>query len=554
MPRIETIFTKARPIKKLCIIDYDYDLFCEINNIFTEEIGGFFNLILLNNDKIFSQNTLDFIKYHDPDIIINYSACDNDLLFDKFIIRVIDPKKKKNFNLKHFIIPISLLDNIPDLVRSVFSEKINKIVTWDSRFKKPEHSVNFVNLGSLSKQEEKEIRGNNILQEVNIYSVQLGFVNMNIFKIMEENSNLLFVYNLLYHQALSNSIYSVNNNKNEYFSREDTIIFGKSDDLDSITYFWNTRATYPHAKIIWIPAELFDEYLYGIKEFSNFCIFFGGDELRNRLRQICENFTEIIPDRYYFNSSYSGWNLFEHIQNVTFNDDHVRIIHPQNKLFSKSGFNINIALEIRGIEESILPQSPILGRIFKQDDPFNEHHFVKIGSNGLAILLSDFYSYKESSLFEELKIPTDVQIFKEILNERGLTSKESKQSQIISQVINLLDGYHNIEILKDEAVFNLIVKIAPKRIGIIAKELSKELNGSIEEEKLEGLISEIIGDITTIKSDIYTEADQFYSRAGGRSKVKDKKIFFSKIEELYFLNFLLRGKRVICKKCGNILW
>ena len=113
MSRIETILTKARPIKKLCIIDYDFDLFCEINNIFTEEIGGFFNLILLNNNKLFSQNILDFIKYHDPDIIVNYSECDNDLLLAKFNIRVIDPKSQENFNLNHLIIPISVLRQYP---------------------------------------------------------------------------------------------------------------------------------------------------------------------------------------------------------------------------------------------------------------------------------------------------------------------------------------------------------------------------------------------------------------------------------------------------------
>lgn len=554
MSRIETILSKARPIKKLCIIDDDFDLFCEINNTFTEEIGGFFNLILLNNDKLFSKNTIDFIKYHDPDIVINYSKCENDLLLAKFNVRIIDPKSQGNFNLNHFTIPIFVLDNIPDLVRSVFYETFNKIVVWDNQFKEPENSVNFVNLGSLSKEAEKEIQSNNIFRGVKIDNVQPRLANQDIFRIREENSNLLYVSTLLSRPTSISSIYSVNHNRNNYFSDEGTIIFGRSDDLESITYFWNTRATYPYSKLIWIPVELVDDYLYGIKKFNNFCIFSGGEELKDNLRNICEKFKEIASDKYYFSSSFSCWDSFEHLQNVAFNDDYARIIHPQSKLFSKSGFNVNIALEIRGFEETILPQSPILGRLFKQDDQFNKHHFVKIGSNGLAILLSDFAPYQESPLYEELKIPTDVQIFKEILTERGLTSKESKQSQIISQVINLLDGYQNIEILKDEAVFDLIVKIAPKRIDRIVKELSKELNASVEEEKLEDLICDIIGDISTIKSDTYIEADDFYSLAGGSQKVNDKKNFFSKIEKLYFLNLLLRGKKVICQKCGTTLW
>ena len=445
-------------------------------------------------------------------------------------------------------------DNIPDLVHSTFYEIFDKIVVCDSQFKEPKNSVNFVNLGSISKKVEKEIQANNIFRGVRIDHVQLRLANQNIFKIMEENSNLLFVYTMLSRPTNIDSIFSVNHNRNKYFSDEGTIIFGRSDDLESITYFWNTRATYPYSKLIWIPVELVDEYLYGIKKSNNFCIFSGGEDLRDNLRNLCEEFTEIASDKYYFSSSFSCWSLFEHLQNISFNDDYVRIIHPQSKLFSKSGFNVNIALEISGFEETILPQSPILGRLFMQDDQSNKHHFVKIGSNGFAILLSDFAPYEESPLYEELKIPTDVQIFKEILAERGLTSKESKQSQIISQVINLLDGYDNIEILKDEAVFDLIVKIAPKRIDRIVKELSKELKASVEKEKLEGLICDIIGDITTIKSDTYIEADHFFSLAGGSQKVNDKMKFFSKIEKLYFLNLLLRGKKVVCQKCGTTLW
>jgi len=554
MSRIETILTRVRPIKKLCIIDYDYDLFCEINNAFTEEIGGFFNLILLNNDKLFSQNTLDFVKYHDPDIIINFSGIADSLLLEKFNTRVINRKSQKDFNLKHFTIPISVLDNVPDFIRSTFFETFNRLVVWDGKFKEPKYSVNFVNLGAISEQDLMGIEQNNVFQGVSIDFAHPRLSNQDVFRIMEESSNLLFVYNLLYRQSISSSVYSVNNNRNEYFSKDTTIIFGKSDDLDSIIYFWNTRATYPYSKIFWIPIEAFDEYPYGIQDCSNYCIFSDEDELRDRLKQICNNFIEIVPDRYYFHSSYNGWNAFEHLQNVSFNGNLVRIIHPQNKLFSNSGFNVNIALEISGIDEAILPQSPILGRLFKQDDSFDKHHFVKIGSRGMAILLSDFNPYEESPLFEELTIPAEIQIFDGILGERGLTYKESKQSQIISQVISLLGGYDNIEILKDQTIFDLIVKIAPKRIERIVKDLSRELSCSIEEERLEKFINAIIGGITTVKSDTYIEADRFYNLAGGSSKAGKKEIFLSKIEDLYALNFLLRGKVIICKRCGTTLW
>ncbi|WP_048152448.1 hypothetical protein [Methanolacinia paynteri] len=554
MSRIETITTKVRPIKKLCIIDNDFGLFCHINNVFTEEIGGFYNLILLNDDKLFSQNTLDFIKYHDPDIIINYSKRENELLLEKFKIRVIDPKAKENFNLGHYTIPISVLDNIPDLAKSVFLERVKKIILCNSNSKKPENSVNFVNLGSYSVEEENNIKRNPLFQGIEIDNAPIRFGNLNIFKIRENNSNILYINNLIYRPYPLDSVFTINNNQKGYFYQKPAIIFGNPNELDSIIYFWNTRATYPYSELFWISIESFDEYLNQIKQFSNFCIFSESDELREKLKQICEKFEEINPDRYYFNGSYGGWDCFEYLQNIAFNDDHVRIIHPQEKLFSKSGFNVNIALEINGIEETILPQSTNLGRLFKEDNPHSKQYFAKVGSRGFAILLEKFVPYEESPLSEILKIPSEIQIFNGILAERDLTYNETKNSQVTKQVINLLGGYDNIEILKDEVIYDLIVEIAPKRIERIVKDLSIELKCKIDDEILEELIKEKFEDIAPIKSEPDYTVDDFYSRAGGYEKIKDKKSFQSNIEKLYSSNLLLRGKGMLCKQCGSRLW
>jgi len=94
MSQIETIVSKVRPIKKLSIIEDDISIFLKIIQDYSKEIGGFYNLVLLNDECLFSQNTIDFVNNHDPDLIINYSNCENEKLVKNFKTKVLDGKSK----------------------------------------------------------------------------------------------------------------------------------------------------------------------------------------------------------------------------------------------------------------------------------------------------------------------------------------------------------------------------------------------------------------------------------------------------------------------------
>ena len=121
MPQIETIVSTVRPIKKLSIIDNDPPLFFKIIQNYTEELGGFYNLILLNDESLFSENTINFVNEHDPDLIINYSKCENIQLEKIFKTKVLDGKNP-NFRYISIATPLGIFDNIPDNILSFFNE------------------------------------------------------------------------------------------------------------------------------------------------------------------------------------------------------------------------------------------------------------------------------------------------------------------------------------------------------------------------------------------------------------------------------------------------
>src|SRR6266567_619084 len=89
MNKVVSIRTKVRPIKKLLLIDQDQrSIFASFLNLVSEEISGFRNIVLLNDDALFSKERTEFVDRHDPDVILNYSKCSDDVLRDTFRTRV----------------------------------------------------------------------------------------------------------------------------------------------------------------------------------------------------------------------------------------------------------------------------------------------------------------------------------------------------------------------------------------------------------------------------------------------------------------------------------
>lgn len=554
MSQIETIVSTVRPIKKLSIIEDDFSIFFKIIRDYTEELGGFYNLILVNDESLFSENTIEFVNEHDPDLIINYSKCEHEKLAKIFKIKVLDGKDP-NFRYVTIETPLGIFDNIPENVLSFFKE-IKKIEVNFSSGDDYFHHFLVLNFGILTEKYQTDWEENDFFKPLTIKQINPGIGNLHAFDVLLSHEHtLLTISNALSRVTISTSIWTKDHNKANFFHLGPTLIIGSKKIRDYI-YFWNVRATYPHSANIWVPIEMFDDdfQTYYLKDFKHYCLLTTekSEEIRSTIRTKNSSCTEINGSKYYFHTIKNGWKSFEFIQNCVNDSGKVRIIHPQTKLFSKMGYNINLAIEIAGLEESYLPKSLELGKLFDQRPQFEPQHFMRMSSRGLTSLFTEFGYLDESSFLTEINIPNPEDIFRTLFKEKGITLKATKKTQAINQVIYLLNGLENFNLLTDPLIFDLIVKLSPKRIKRLGEEIAKNVESGLNGGEIEQLLIKNIDEVTTIYSQIFIQISQIESKLGVR--IKNNKNFFAKIQKLYDLNILLRGKKIVCPYCKQILW
>jgi len=555
MSQIETIVSTVRPIKKLSIIEEDFTLFLKIVQDYTEELGGFYNLILLNDDSLFSQNTIEFVNAHDPDLIINYSKCENEKLVKIFKTKVLDGKDQ---NFKYIAVKTNLgiFDNVPENIISFFNDmkeiEVN-FATGDSPF----HHFLALNFGILEEKFQQNWDENDFFKLRRIKQIDPGIENLHLYDtLLKRIDTILKISNALSRVSISSNIWTKNNNRRDYFYSGPTLIIG-SKNIRNYIYFWNVRATYPFSINVWIPLEMFfDDFFqkYVIKEFKYYCLLTKekNEEIRSIIKTTNNSSLEVTGEQYYFHTIENGWKSFDFLQNIIVDSGKVRIIHPQTKLFSKMGYNDNLAIEIKGLEESNLPKSLELGKLFDQRPEFEPHHFMRMSSRGLTSLFSEFGYLDDTSFLTEIKIPKSEDIFRLILKEREIDLKDTKSTQVFNQVMYLLKSRDNIALFTDPLIFDLIVKLSPKRIERLVKEITKNIKPDLGEDEIRHLLIENMDEVTTIYSEKFVQVSQIESMLG--IPLRTNEYFFDKIQKLYDLNILLRGKKIICPSCNQILW
>lgn len=451
---------------------------------------------------------------------------------------------------------MDIFDNIPESAQSFFKEIKNINANFTSE-DDPKHLFLALNYGILSEEFMEDRSDDDFLKSLNIKQIYPGIGNLHYFDVLLKRENtLITISNALSRVSISSSVWTKHHNKGNFFYEGSTLIIGSFNRIENCIYFWNIRATYPHSVNIWIPIELFDENFqtYFLKNFKHYCLLTEekSEDIRSIIRSINSSCTEIDGSKYYFHTIENGWNSYEFIQNCMIESGKIRIIHPQNKLFSKIGFNINLAIEIKGLAESYLPKSLELGRLFDQGISSEPQHFTRMSSRGLTNLFSDVNPLNETSFLYEVNIPKTEEIFSTLFREKRITLKETKNTQIINQVIFLLKGLDNLKILTDHLIFKLIVKLSPKRMDKLVKDIAIEIKQELSEEEIRQILIKKVGEITTIYSEIILQASQFASILG--ISKKEMESLHDKIQNLYKLNILLRGKKIVCPSCKQILW
>lgn len=545
MDKLVTISTRVRPIKKLFIIEPDDILkLIKIIELISSEINGYSNLILVNDKDLRNENTLNFINWHDPDIIVNCSNCSDDLIEEAFKIKIIDYSY-----INQISTPLMMFDNLPDFVKLLWKGEGFVHANFNSEINEND-LLKIVNFG-LIKEDLRQNLKNTIFKNIEIKDIESVDNEKNFINILkDQKENFLFISESLSLTSIGDSVWSENHNPNDYF-KDPTIVIGNYNDLKSIAYFWNMRATYPLSGIMWLPYELFSIYQNHLCEYKKICLF-GNEEIRNQIINKNHCFIQIDSSKYYFKGLIDEWRAFEHHQNISIIENKAMITHPENKFFSSNGFNLSFILEIRGFDEVLLPKSNSLGNLFINPNfKLLPYDFARISQKGLAIFSNNFEPFISSPLIEEIDLPDERKIFEAFFLEHDFNLRETKGVRIVEQLINLLGGYKQLEIIANITVFELLIKLTPKRIERIVKLVTSKLNNNISEDEIREQIINNIGMITTISSNIIVDLLKMNSLLGIK---KDKRDFYDYVQRLYNRKILLRGKSFDCPSCHSRLW
>jgi hypothetical protein len=372
---------------------------------------------------------------------------------------------------------------------------------------------------------------------------------------IQKFSECSFLYNLIDLAQIGHgsSVWHLDFNKDNLFKEKPTLIFGNKDDIRSMVYFWNIRATYPFNRTIWFPIELIDGHEESLREFEYCCNFSKEETVKNLITDIGIN--EIDCSQYYFGGYIVEWDVYENVQNVSIVDDKVRIQHPFDKQFSRHGLNVNFALEISGLTELHLPKSIELAKLFVSipDDSVFQHYFARSHKLGLSFYCDHFEPLRRIPIVKELNLPNNESIFFTLFNEYNLNLIEKPSSSITNETIEMLGGYDGLEVITNQDIFDLIVKLAPMRSDRIVEKLRQTIE--LNDQEIESL-KDLITENPTFYTSINPETPTSIETMGSMLPIPREKrnTLYPLIQTLYEKRILLRGKYFSCPYCKSKLW
>lgn len=570
MDRIITIETLVRPIRKLYVLEPgDIEAFISFIELSTDDVNGIFNIVLLNDAQLFSDNNVTFVRRHDPDIIVNYSQCEDKRLYECYRT-VVHNRNVKHFNPNRFKTPLAFFQNVPANILNLYqlagetfkvnetawtvmipstADDGNEVATSVKPLPKPEEILFSIHCGRISKEDLENIEIS-LFRETTVRSLETpdDFSSA----IEDHDNNFLYLPAQFSGHSPSWSIFAIDYNLERYFNDKPTIIFSKADDLKGMTYFWNIRATYPNTKLLWMPIELIERYITLLQGFGHFCSFTDDLHAHPSLKPLLDKMTEIDSSKLYFQEVHS-WNSFKSLQNVYVKENKLRVHHPSDKLLSKMGLS-NSMFEVKGLTEARLPISSALGEQFIEEYVKDSSFYLtsRITKDGWATSTSGSGILDDEDLIVDILLPNDRDVFQTLFNDHGLVIAETKGTKIIDRIIELVGSVENLDVLLSPEIFELLVMLTPPRIEKIAKEIKKELAPEMAEGRIIEVLQKNIEGLTVINSNKSATLNDMFSLVSQTGV--DKTTFYDRIQGLYEKKILLRGKHFRCSFCEGDLW
>jgi hypothetical protein len=563
MSELISVMTLVRPIRKLFVIENgDLSTFQKLVEFCSEDLNGIRTLILLNDEHLFSENTVALVTTHDPDVILNYSKASDQALYERYRTKVVRTNHRPR-ELQPYRTHLATVQQYPTVLRNIFAYQGKNLAL--------DETIYALVRSSGEKEDDKDASLSPTVEElcfaVNCGSVSSGFFDMRKFGVFRDvkiesvstfrqlvdavrnDDRFIQLSTHFAGNGTSQSIWEVDHNFHQSFQDKSTIIIGAGDDLRSLTYFWNERASYERSRIVWLPAERADSYSDLLGDFDHYCLFESAG-IFEQLETALSAKTRVDNSIYYFPEILFS-DSFSNLQVIQRTRGQISISHPAERLFSRMS---HYMFEVRGLSEGVWPVSAALGEMFlaRHSKIASSYFGSRIGRSGFATSTGQFSVFEDEDLFVNLVLPDKREMFKAFFQDHQLKITETRGTKVIDRIINLVGGIENLDVFANREIFELLVKLTPRRAARVVKELLKQSPDDLANANLNELISQNISNLPGLTAPRAVAADELEQHVAGG--VKDKPSFYAGVEKLYQNKVLLRGKCFSCHQCEGELW
>jgi hypothetical protein len=561
MGKIRQLATRVRPIRKIFIVDeHDISTFKKIIRASSSEIAGVLNLIFSTQADLVNDNTRRFIMEYDPDVIINTA--------DKF-----DP------------LPIARMLRTPLICPTELSEARAELsahlMTWNNvplPFRDGIGDQKKETVSVLVPAETDSVDGIAV-EEADIFAaLHLGIVSADFADDLKSSafdglkispattkeqvleaandpnkSILLMSLGLSSASGHGSSVFAPDDNQRSLFDNKPTLIFGSMQSVSDLSYFWNMRATYPFNRTIFVPLEIIDELNLDYSTFKHFAVTRNClERLPNNVREQLLHAEQIDASVYYFKLHINWWQSFEE-SSVAYVDDNGKVVvtHPREKLFSTLGYNLNYALDIMGLAETAFPRSADAGKLFFKEEDQDSFDFPRTAKGKITVRVREFNPLQSLSYSRSISLPSPKEVFTVLLAERGIKLTYTAGTDLLQRTIELLGGEPGLSILSNRKIFDLLVRLTPKRLSRITKELESALPTELP-RIIERELAGFIANMPTLPTTGRHNAADLLGMLGGGKETRPGNLAF--IQDMHNRGMLLRGKSFACPHCHFLLW
>lgn len=547
-----TVRTKLRPIKKLYVIaPGSADQFAEAISLATGDMDGYRSLIFEKKDS-YSKVICELVRRFGPDIVVNLTEERCESLEKTFSVPTYHARSAKS-NLRSLTASPGFVDRVGLETPNLSPEKLPELL-FLTRAKHVELGGGWVlpvQYGLLD-DFDKDVhlpmihRGRRVSAISDLPSA-LGHLG-------ERDVSLHFLLDgFSFSSHTSGSVYLEDYNPQRFFEQGTWVIVGEPDNIEAATYAWNTRAMYPHAKILFVGCNHVEQLRERLGSVAGIGLLCSNEEHRKRAGELLGNPHEVDCSSYYFSGPCDDWTSYSHFENVPVVGGTFRIGHPEEKTFSDWGFSAGLVMEVRGCRDFILPPCARLGRLFVNlpNDTMFDNYFAKVGSDGLAIYAGVGSPGEPNPIIEEIRLPHDEEVFDEIFLARELRLKRTRGTAVTRQLMTLFGGPRALDILADVYAFELLVRMVPKRISRIVAAIQKKLPEGITQDQLNRAIEEAVGE-SVMSTTVTANLDEMAEIAGIPKDMRSS--FFDAVGLLNRSGVLLRGRSIRCPHCESDLW